>query len=503
MKDQRISKVVIVGGGTAGWMTAAALSKVLGNHVHIRLVESDAISTVGVGEATIPQIRLFNAMLGIDEDDFIRQTQGTIKLAIEFVGWGGPEDRYLHAFGPIGGRDLGLVPFYQYWIKQRLAGKAADIGSYSFNTIASRQGRFMRSLEVENSPLSDIAYAFHFDAGLYAKYLRGLSEKRGVIRIEGKVVDTRLLGEDGFIESVVLDSGEVVEGELFIDCSGFRGLLIEQALQTGYEDWSRWLPCNRAMAVLCASAPELTPFTRASARKAGWQWRIPLQHRIGNGYVYCNEYTSDEEAIETLMSNLDGEALDEPRPLRFVGGRRRKYWNKNCVAMGLASGFMEPLESTSIYFIQSSIARLVKFFPDQGFEQVDIDEYNRQLAFEYERARDFIVLHYKANQRSEPFWQHCREMPIPDTLADKIELFLSHGRIYREHEELFTETGWLQVMLGQRLMPRSYHPMVDLYPQGELERMLEGTRALLERCVATMPHQIDFIARHCAATPPA
>jgi len=499
MMDQRISKVVIVGGGTAGWMTAAALSKVLGERITIRLIESDEIGIVGVGEATIPQICLFNATLGIDEDDFVRQTQASFKLGIEFVGWGRPQDRYLHAFGPVGGRDLGLIPFYQYWIKQRLAGKVADIGSYSLNTIASRQNRFMRPPKIANSPLSNIPYAFHFDAGLYAKYLRGLSEARGVVRTEGKVLETRLRAEDGFIESVVLESGEVVDGELFVDCSGFRGLLIEQALQTGYHDWSQWLPCNRALAVPCASAGELTPYTRSTARSAGWQWRIPLQHRTGNGYVYCSDYISDDEAAATLLANLDGEALADPRPLRFLTGMRRKFWNRNCVAIGLASGFMEPLESTSIHFIQSAVARLVNFFPDASFDQADIDEYNRQLQFEFERSRDFIMLHYKANERAEPLWQHCRDMPVPDTLAHKMALFLSHGRIHREHEELFTESGWLQVMLGQGLMPRGYHPMVDLFPDGELARMIDGTRILLERCASTMPSHEDFIARNCAA----
>ena len=499
MKGQRIKKVVIVGGGTAGWMTAAALSKVLGSQIDIRLIESDEIGIVGVGEATIPQIRLFNATLGIDEDDFIRKTQASFKLAIEFVGWGSPETRYLHAFGPVGGRDLGLIPFYQYWIKQRLAGKADDIGSYSLNTIASRQNRFMRSADVANSPLSDIAHAFHFDAGLYARYLRGLSEARGVMRTEGKVVETRLRAEDGFIESVVLESGEVVAGELFVDCSGFRGLLIEQALKTGYHDWSHWLPCNRAMAVPCASAGALTPFTRSTVRSAGWQWRIPLQHRIGNGYVYRSDYISDDEAAATLLANLDGEALADPRPLRFITGMRKKFWNRNCVAVGLASGFMEPLESTSIHFIQSSVARLVSFFPDASFDQTDIDEYNRQLKFEFERSRDFIILHYKANDRPEPLWKRCRQMEVPDTLAHKMELFLSHGRIHREHEELFTESGWLQVMLGQGLMPHGYHPMVDLLSDQELQRLVDGTRNLLERCAAAMPKHEEFIAKHCAA----
>lgn len=319
-------------------------------------------------------------------------------------------------------------------------------------------------------------------------------------RIEGKVVDTLLRAEDGFIEAVQLASGERVEGELFIDCSGFRALLIEQALKTGYEDWSHWLPNNRAWATQCGSAPRLAPFTRATAHRAGWQWRIPLQHRIGTGHVYCSDFISDDEAHAILMDNLDGPALVEPHQLRFTGGMRRRFWNRNCVAVGLASGFMEPLESTSIHFIQQNISRLVTFFPDRGFEQADIDEYNRQVQFEYKRARDFIVLHYKANERTDsPYWVRNREMPVPDTLQEKIDLFRSHGRVFRENQELFTESSWIQVLLGQNVMPRDYHPMVDLLSDAELEQMCEGVRGVLQRAAAAMPTHEQFIAKHCPA----
>jgi tryptophan 7-halogenase len=499
MPDTRLRRIVIVGGGTAGWMCAAALAKLLEGSVEIRLIESDEIPTVGVGEATIPQIRLFNATLGLDENDFIRHTQGSFKLGIEFVDWGRPGERYMHAFGPVGGRDLGLIPFYQYWLKLRRAGQAGPLDDYVFNSIAARRGRFMRSAEIENSPLSDIAYAFHFDAGLYARYLRRYSEARGVLRREGKVVDSVLRSEDGFIEAVQLGDGERIEGDLFIDCSGFRGLLIEQALQTGYEDWSHWLPCNRALAVPCESVAEITPYTRSTARAAGWQWRIPLQHRIGNGYVYCSDFISDDEAAAQLLANLDGPALAEPRPLRFVTGMRRKFWNRNCVAIGLASGFMEPLESTSIHFIQSAIAKLIAFLPDRGFARADIDEYNRQLQFEYERSRDFLILHYLANARSEPLWQRCREMAIPDSLSEKIALFASRGRLFREHEELFTEASWLQVMIGQGIVPGGHHPMVDLLPEAELQRFVAGVRGVLERSAEVMPRHEAFIAKACAA----
>lgn len=502
MNDQRIQTVLIVGGGTAGWMTAATLAKLFDRQLQIRVVESDEIGTVGVGEATIPQIRLFNATLGLDENDFIRKTQGTFKLGIEFVDWTRLGHRYIHAFGPVGGRDLGLVPFYQYWLKLRQLGLAGELGDYTFNALASWRNKFMRPANMPNSPLASIFYAFHFDASLYARYLRAYSEARGVTRIEGKIVDTQLRAEDGFIEAVQLQNGDTLAADLFIDCSGFRGLLIEQALQTGYHDWSQWLPCNRALAVPCASVSPLTPYTRSTARAAGWQWRIPLQHRIGNGYVYCSDFISDDEAAATLTGHLDGAALAEPRALRFVTGMRRKFWNRNCVAIGLASGFLEPLESTSIHFIQSSIAKLIAYFPDRAFAQADIDEYNRQVQFEFERSRDFIILHYKANERTDtPFWQRCRDMRVPDSLAHKIELFRHAGRIHREHEELFTELSWQQVLLGQNIVPASYHPMVDLLSAQELQSFVGGVKALLDRAVDTLPSHDDFIARHCRAEP--
>jgi tryptophan halogenase len=500
MNKLRIQRIVIVGGGTAGWMTAAALAKLLNPSYSIRLIESEEIGTVGVGEATIPQIRHFNATLGLDEDEFVRATQGSFKLGIEFVNWTRLGHSYIHAFGPVGGRDLGLVHFWHYWLKQRLAGQADELGAYTFNHVAAKANKFMRSVNAPNSPLANIFYAFHFDAGLYAKYLRAYAEPRGVVRTEGKVREVALDGESGLIEAVVLEGGERVAGDLFIDCSGFRGLLIEQALKTGYEDWSQYLPCDRALAVPCASSADFTPYTRSTARTAGWQWRIPLQHRTGNGYVYCSDYISDDEAAATLLANLDGKALAEPRPLRFVTGKRRKFWNRNCVAIGLASGFMEPLESTSIHFIQSSIAKLVAFFPRGGLSQVEIDEYNRQVQFEFERSRDFLVLHYKANERSDaPFWVRCREMPIPDSLAQKIELFRSGGRIFREHEELFTEVSWLQVLVGQNVMPASYHPIVDNMAGEELAAFLHNVRSVNQRAAEAMPLHQEFIARHCKA----
>jgi tryptophan 7-halogenase len=500
MDDTRIKNVVIVGGGTAGWMAASAMSKLLGSQVTIRLIESDEISTVGVGEATIPQIKLFNATLGLDENDFMRKTQGTFKLGIEFVDWRRLGHRYIHSFGVVGGRDLGLVPFYHYWLRKNLHDHEADVGEFDLNVVASRKGKFMRAIQAPDSPLEKIGHAFHFDAGLYAKYLRGYSETRGVIRTEGKITETLLRPDDGFIEAVVLESGEKVQGDLFIDCSGFRGLLIEQALKCGYEDWSHWLPCDRAFAVPCESAGPPTPYTRSTARAAGWQWRIPLQHRIGNGYVFSSQFISPENAADTLMKNLDGKALAEPRMLKFLTGRRKKFWHKNCVAIGLSSGFMEPLESTSIHLIQSGISRLVQFFPDKHFNQVDIDEFNRQSDFEFERIRDFLILHYKANERTDSeFWKYVREMPIPDELTQKIKLFQSGGRIFRENSEMFAEVSWLQVMMGQGIRANGYHPLADSLSNDEIEQFLSNVKTVIEKSADMMPTHQQFIDKHCKA----
>jgi len=499
MSDQRIRNIVIVGGGTAGWMSAAALSKVLGHDYSIQLIESDEIGIVGVGEATIPQIKLFNSVLELDEDDFVRKTQGTFKLGIEFVDWTRIGDRYIHGFGTIG-QDRGLIQFHHFWLKQYLAGKAAPIGAYSINTAAAPVNKFMRSADIQNSPLSNIAYAYHFDAGLYARYLRGCAEKRGVRRTEGKIVGVEQRGSDGFIEAVVLEGGAKIGGDLFIDCSGFRGLLIEQTLKAGYEDWTHWLPCNRAMAVPSENVGPPTPYTRSSARTAGWQWRIPLQHRTGNGYVYSSEYISDDEAAATLLKNLEGRALADPRPLRFVTGMRRKFWEKNAVAIGLSSGFMEPLESTSIHLIQAGIARLISLLPNQGFSRALADRYNRQMTFEFERIRDFLILHYNATERDDtPFWNYCRTMAIPQQLKDNLELFRDSGRFYRENEELFAVTSWVQVMIGQRMMPHGYHPLVDELSVAELDEFVGGVKSLMDRCVAAMPAHAEFIARNCAA----
>lgn len=495
-----VREVVIVGGGTAGWMAAAALSRFLGREHRIRVVESDEIGAVGVGEATIPAIRLFNAALGLDEDDFLRETQATFKLGIQFLDWLRPGHSYIHAFGQVG-RDLGLVPFHHYWLRGRAERRAADLTAYSLNATAALENRFGRTRKPADSPLPDQPYAFHFDASLYARYLRRYAEARGVERVEGRIVEVRLRGEDGFVESVTLDGGLEVAGELFIDCSGFRGLLIEGALQAGYEDWTEHLPCDRALAVPCASTDPLTPYTRSTAEAAGWRWRIPLQHRIGNGYVYCSRYLTDDQAAETLLAKLDGEPLAEPRPLRFVTGRRRKAWSRNCVALGLAAGFMEPLESTSIHLVQSGIMRLLSLWPTAAFEPADQDAFNRQTASEWERIRDFIVLHYRATARDEPFWREYRATPIPASLQERIELFRASGRVFRSGDELFTETGWLQVLLGQGVKPRAWHPLVDQLSLDDLAGFLSSLERLVRTNAEALPSHAHFVAEHCKAGP--
>ncbi|RST32086.1 tryptophan 7-halogenase [Sphingomonas ginkgonis] len=481
-------------------MSAALLSNfVAGGDFRIELVESEAIGTVGVGEATIPQINLYNQALGIDEDEFLAATQGSYKLGIEFVDWSRRGHRYMHAFGEVG-RDIGVVPFHHYWHRARELGLAGELAAYSLNETAARAGRMQRGPLKTTNVVPPMPYAFHFDASLYAAYLRRLAEQRGVVRREGRIVSVERDGESGDVTEVRLESGEAIAADLFLDCSGFRGLLIEETLSTGFHDWSNWLPCDRALAVPCAAAAELTPYTRSTALEAGWQWRIPLQHRTGNGHVYCSGFTSDEAAAELLLAGLDGEALAEPRPLRFTAGMRRKAWNHNVIAVGLASGFLEPLESTSIHLVQSALSRLVKMLPRGKGDAAVAAEFNRQAAEEYESIRDFIILHYKATERDDSaFWRHCAAMPIPDSLAERISLFREAGHIFRRGEELFTVVGWLQVLVGQGVLPASHHPLADHVEPADLESYMQTFEALMRREAAQMPRHADFIARHGAA----
>jgi len=422
--DKKLMKVLIVGGGTAGWMTAAGLSKLLPPSVaNIELIESQQIGTVGVGEATVPHIRFFNARLGIDENDFMRRTKATFKLGIEFCDWSRKGDSYIHPFAEFG-KELSSIPFHQHWLRARKNNLAKPLENYSLPIIAAREDKFIHPSTDLNSPLSSFSYAYQFDAGLYAQYLREFSEKLGVKRIEGKIVNSTLNTENGFIKSVTLENGETHEADLFIDCSGFRGLLIEQALETGYKDWTEWLPCDRAYAAACESTGPISPYSRATAKDAGWIWKIPLQHRVGNGHVYSSNFTTDEEALSSLLDQMEAPPKSEPKKLFFKTGIRKKTWSKNVVSIGLSAGFLEPLESTSIMLIQVAIGYLLDMFPDKSFDPINEKEYNRIMNLEYERVRDFLILHYHATERDDTlFWDYCKNMQIPDSLAYRIELF--------------------------------------------------------------------------------
>jgi tryptophan halogenase len=501
--ERRIQNIVIVGGGTAGWMTAAALGRLYEKvPCNIRLVESDEIGTVGVGESTIPPLRVFNQFLGLDEAEFVQATQATFKLAIEFVDWRHLGHLYYHPFGPYG-IDIRGVSFPSCWLRYHAMGEAAALDEYNLQAWAARQEKFALASDLGNAPMSQITHAYHFDAFLYARYLRRYAEQRGVRRVEGKIATVERDPQSGHILAVVLGGGERIEGEFFIDCSGFRGLLIEETLQTGFEDWSHWLPCDRAVAVPCAAGGDLRPVTRATAREAGWQWRIPLQHRIGNGYVFSSAHISADEAARVLLANLDGEALAEPWLLKFKAGRRRRAWNANCVAIGLSAGFMEPLESQSIYLIQTGITQLIRNFPDRDFEPADIARYNRFMTWQFERIRDFLILHYCATERNDTeFWNYTRTMALPDWLVEKIELFRARGRLFRDNGELFAEPSWFAVLYNQGIVPRHYDPVADTVPDDELKNVMHYVRAEVARTVARMPAHRAFIARRFAAQKP-
>lgn len=499
MNEHNIREVVIVGGGTAGWMAAAALSRYLNNgYTTVTLIESEQIGTIGVGEATIPPLINFNDLLGINENDFVRATQATFKLGIEFVNWGRLGQRYFHAFGDLGA-DLQGVPFHQLYLRERARRPMPDITAWSMSATAAYKGKFARPGQKAQFPLDQLRYAFHLDATLYARFLRSFAEAHGARRIEGKIVDVGLRGEDGFVDSVTLENGQKITGELFIDCSGFRGLLIEEALQTGYEDWTRWLPCDRAVAVPCSYQGEPEPLTRVTAHQSGWQWHIPLQHRMGNGHVYCSSFISDEEAQRILVSDLDGELLDNPRLLRFTTGRRKLAWNRNVVSLGLAAGFVEPLESTGIHLVQAAVARLIAMFPDRRFNPLERDEFNRQMQQQTEWVRDFVILHYKAMQREDSeFWRQCGAMDVPDTLAEKIAQFRNKGRIFAEHAELFPRQSWVSVMLGQNIIPEGYEQVVDGLDEDKVSQAFEHFRNGYVELADRLPTHGQFIASCCS-----
>ncbi len=500
MTNNNIRTITIVGGGTAGWMAAVSLSKFLdGEQCSIHLVESSQQPTVGVGEATIPQIVVFNKTLGLNEDEFLKCTQGTFKLGIEFVDWLKPGSRYIHAFGDVG-RDMHYLQFYHYWWKMRQKQQADDIAAYTLNCVASQQNKFMRSVNAGDSPLSNIVYAFQFDAGLYANFLKGYALRQGVKHTVGHIEKVNLNEHSGFIESVTLNDGSSLSADLFIDCSGFQGLLIEDALKAGYEDWTHWLPCDSAWAVPCEKTEPLLPYTRATAHSAGWQWRIPLQHRTGNGHVFSSPFMDEQQAQAILLDNLDAQPLSEPRLFRFKAGKRKEVWKKNCIALGLASGFMEPLESTSIHLVQSAISRLMSMFPTRDFNQAITDEFNRQVDLEYTSIRDFLILHYKATEREDSeFWRYCKNMSIPDSLQHKIDVFRANGTLHRFNNELFNETSWLEVFHGQGVAPKRYHPLADTLPDDEILRRLEQVKRVVAKSADYMPSHSDFIEKNCKA----
>lgn len=497
-----VTAIVIVGGGTAGWMAAAALSTVLAGlpGLSITLVESEAIGTVGVGEATIPQIVSFNTLLGIDEHEFVRETHATYKLGIEFVDWGRLGHSYLHPFGSFG-LDMFGIDFHHFWLRAKAEGDASLLSEYSIAAMAAKARKFMHPQhDNPKSALSKLGYAFQFDAGLYAAYLRRRAAAAGVIQVEGKVVTVKQDGESGFVTGIVLESGAEIAGELFIDCSGFRSLLLGQALEVGFEDWSKWLPCDRAVAVPCSLTGENEPLTRSTARAAGWQWRIPLQHRVGNGHVYSSAHMDEDQATTILLNSLDGPPMKDPNHLRFTAGHRHKAWEKNVVALGLAGGFLEPLESTAIHLVQAGIARLMTLFPTTAFSQPEIDQYNRENARDYRDIRDFLLLHYKITERDDSeFWNYCRNLEVPDGLKTKLDMFQSSGRIIRENNELFTEASWLAVMVGQGVAAAGWHPGTGVMDNAETNKRLAHIRQVIFSTAQQMPMQAEFLVRNNSA----
>ena len=489
-----MQKIIIVGGGSAGWMAAAALANAFGKTQEIMLIESDNIATIGVGEATVPAIRPFNKLLGIDEREFLRVTNGTFKLGIQFENWGAIGEKYIHPFGLVG-KDSWMANFQHFWLKAHQQGVAKDYWDYSLNIRTAKANKF--NLDAA----AGLEYAYHFDSSLYAAYLRQYSEALGVKRIEGTINNVNTNKSNGYIESLDLESGENIQGDFFIDCSGFRALLIEKTLHTGFEDWSHWLPCDSAIAVQTESTEEPRPYTRSIAHPIGWQWRIPLQHRVGNGLVYCSRYISDNDATTLLLKNVEGDLKTEPKVIKFRTGRALQQWNKNCVAIGLSSGFLEPLESTSLHLIQTGIIRLIKMFPNGNIHQSEIDEYNRQSKFEYDHIRDFIILHYHATKRTDSmFWNYCRTMRIPETLANKIAIYRASCAVFRDQDELFHEGSWQQVMYGQGITPENFHPVVNKLSSEELLTFLQGVDLNITALVNSYPSHQTFLDHYCKSS---
>ncbi len=484
-------RIVIAGGGTAGWIAAAALANQMGEILDITLVESQEIGTIGVGEATIPPMRTFHRFIGINEQEFMRATNATFKLGIQFENWKQIGEKYFHSFG-VTGRQTLITDFIHFWLRGRQLGIAQEFGDYCLEYKAALMDRCSLT---DGSKLN---YAFHLDAGRYASFLRQRAELRGAKRVEGKIAQVNQNPDTGFITSLTLDSGQEIEGDLFLDCTGMRGLLIEQCLKTGFEEWKQWLPCDSAIAVQTEATGPAVPYTKSIAHHAGWRWQIPLQHRVGNGLVFSSPYMSDDEATNLLLSSLDGKVLTEPKVIKFKTGRRKQSWNKNCIAIGLASGFLEPLESTSIHMIMTAVTRLLQVFPHHEIKQSVIDEYNTKAESEYIRIRDFIILHYKATERDDsPFWRYCKDMEVPSELRHRINLFKDFGRSFQVEGELFRLDSWTQVMLGQGLMPESYHPIVDLMPEHDLKNFLNNIALDVNNNIATMLKHQDFVNQYC------
>lgn len=490
MSERPKTRVVIAGGGTAGWLAAALLGRQLDRLVDVTLVESEEIGTVGVGESTIPTVQAFHALLGIDEREFMAATGASFKLGISFENWARAGDRYVHSFGDIG-RSTWMGEFHQFWLEARERGVAADLGAYCLEWQAAEHGRFSTGGETR------LNYAYHFDAGRYARYLRARCEAAGLTRVEGRIAQVDRNGGNGHIAALVLADGRRVEGDLFLDCTGFRGLLIGDALGVGYQDWNHWLPTDRALPVQTSSVEPARPYTRAIAHDAGWRWCIPLQHRVGNGLVYCSDYLSDDAARARLYAQVEGERLVEPNPIRFRTGRRLKAWEGNCIALSLASGFVEPLESTSIHLVMIALTRLLQVFPFDGISPAAVARYNEQARRELESIRDFIILHYHLTERTEPFWQRCRATTIPDTLAERIALFAEGAHAYQDSHDLFRVASWVQVMLGQRLMPSSRHRLAQMMPVEQLARVLADLKAGVDHALGQLPPHQTFLDSYC------
>ncbi len=494
MSEQQIRSVVIAGGGTAGWIAAAALAHQFNGILDITLVESEEIGTVGVGESTIPPVRAFHKLLGIDEQEFMRATAATFKLGILFDNWRVEGDRYIHSFG-MNGKSTWACAFHHFWLHGLSKGIQSELGEFCLEHQAAKSAKFA------TGPQANINYAYHLDASVYAKFLRKFAERFGVKRVEGKIKSVRQHPDSGFIQGLEMESGAHVDGDFFVDCTGFRGLLIEQTLHTGYEDWSHWLPCDRAVAVQTESIGPAVPYTRAIAHEAGWRWRIPLQHRVGNGLVYCSRYMTDSQATEKLLGEVEGKTIIQPRVIPFRTGRRRKVWSKNVLALGLASGFVEPLESTSIHLVVTGVARLIHLFPFSGVTQALVDQYNRDAMAEMEHVRDFIILHYRATERNDtPFWRYCASMEVPESLAHRIRMFRERAHAWQADSELFRLDSWAQVMIGQGIRPEHYHLLPEAMPDQDLMRFLEGLRTSINRVVESMPPHQQFVDHYARAS---